>query len=400
MTDERQGAPPPATPLSAPPASAEQAAQHSRPRHPDRACLNCGNTAFGDYCPQCGQQKVDLQVSVSSMVRELLEDELLLGRRLPLTLMPLLFRPGFLTDEVLKGRIVRYVLPFRLYLMSSVVCFLLLSFVSISALEEQSSAAGPTVELSSGDGGERDLAQLDSAIAALDEQLANPDINAAAAIGIRTARAALVRERAEDALAAAADTVPPGPTASAVTGAAGDSADADPGSDEDPTGPGWMTIGNVSTGWARADSAIVKRLRRWNEMPRKQAEIDMVDTGFRYVPTIIFLLVPVFAGILKLLYIRHKRFYAEHMIFALHTHAFIFVVFTLMILLRHWIGGWPFVLLSFWVFAYVYLAMRRVYGQSHVKTFIKYWTLGWTYFWVLLIGVPVLFILSILIIPA
>jgi hypothetical protein len=393
MTDERQGAPPTA--------AAQASTQHSRPRHPDRPCLNCGNTAFGDYCPQCGQQKVDVQVSIGSMVRELLEDELLLGKRLPLTLLPLLFRPGFLTEEVLKGRIVRYVLPFRLYLMSSVVCFLLLSFVSISALEEQQAGAGPTVQISSGDTDQRDLAQLDSAITALDEQLANPDLNPAAALGIRTARAALVRERAEElAAAAAADTLPPGTTPSAVTGAPGDSADAEGESDEDPAGPGWMTIGNVNTGWERADSVIVQRLRRWNEMPRRQALIDMVDTAFRYVPTIIFLLVPVFAGILKLLYIRHKRFYAEHMIFALHTHAFIFVVFTLMILLRHWIGSWFFALLSFWVLAYIYLAMRRVYGQSHVKTFIKYWTLGWTYFWVLLLGVPTLFILSLLIIPA
>jgi hypothetical protein len=107
----------------------------------------------------------------------------------------------------------------------------------------------------------------------------------------------------------------------------------------------------------------------------------------------------VFAGVLKLLYIRHKRFYAEHMIFALHTHAFIFVVFTLMILIRRWLSGWPLALLSFWVFAYIYLAMRRVYGQSHVKTFIKYWTLGWTYFWILLFGIPALFIVSLLLIP-
>jgi hypothetical protein len=393
MTDQRQGAPPHA--------ATQQAAVHAHavPRHPERPCQNCGDPTFGEYCASCGQHKIDVQVSVGSMVRDLLEDELLLGRRLPHTLVALVFRPGFLTDEVLKGRIVRYVLPFRLYLMSSLVFFLLVSFVSMSALERQDGAQ-PTVRVTTGDSAGADLAELDSTIAVLDQQLADPDVNPAAAIGLRTARAALVREREEEAAEAAADSLSPGTTPSAVTGAPGDSAGSDEPADEDSDGPGWMNIGNVNTGFARADSAIVQRLRRWNQMPQDQAVIDMVDMTFRYVPTIVFLLVPVFAGVLKLLYVRHKRFYAEHMIFALHTHAFIFVVFTLMILLRHWIGGWPLVLLVGWVFAYVYLAMRRVYGQSHLKTFIKYWTLGWMYFWILLIGVPALFILSLVVIPA
>jgi hypothetical protein len=390
MTDERQGAPQPA---------ADQATDqpHARPRHPDRPCQNCGDTTHGEYCPRCGQHKVDMQVSVGSMVRDLLEDELLLGKRLPLTLVPLLFRPGFLTNEVLKGRIVRYILPFRLYLMSSVVFFLMLSLITVRALERTGSGQ-PTVRLDSGDDPTVDVAQLDSAIAALDEQIADPGTNAAAAIGLRTARAALVRERAEEAAAAAGDSVPRGITRSATTGASGDSLDAD--ADSDSAGGSWLEIDNIDTGSSRVDSAIAHRLTRWSQMDGREAAQDIVRTAFQYVPTIIFLLVPVFAALLKLLYIRHKRFYAEHMIFALHTHAFMFVVFTLMILLRSWIGGLPLALLMGWVFVYIYLAMKRVYGQSHVKTFIKYWTLGWTYFWVLLIGVPLLFVLSILILPA
>ena len=40
---------------------------------------------------------------------------------------------------------------------------------------------------------------------------------------------------------------------------------------------------------------------------------------------------------------------------------------------------------------YVYLAMKRVYGQGWLKTFAKYWTLGWMYFWILLFSIPVAF---------
>jgi hypothetical protein len=141
-------------------------------------------------------------------------------------------------------------------------------------------------------------------------------------------------------------------------------------------------------------------LDRWSSMPKDAALQDMLRTALGAVPLSMFVLLPVFAGLLKLLYIRHRRYYAEHMIFVLHTHAFIFVVFALMLLARNWIGGWPIALLLLWVFMYIYLAMRRVYGQSHLKTFMKYWTLGWMYFWILLLGVPLLVILSVVLLPA
>jgi hypothetical protein len=39
--------------------------------------------------------------------------------------------------------------------------------------------------------------------------------------------------------------------------------------------------------------------------------------------------------------------------------------------------------------------MRRVYGQGRAKTFVKLWILGWVYFWVLTITVPIAFLAAI-----
>ncbi|MBA2670756.1 MAG: DUF3667 domain-containing protein, partial [Gemmatimonadetes bacterium] len=69
-----------------------------------------------------------------TMILDLLDDELLINRRLPRTLFALFFRPGHLTAEHVNGRIVRYLRPFKLYLVSSVIFFLLLSFFSLRAL--------------------------------------------------------------------------------------------------------------------------------------------------------------------------------------------------------------------------------------------------------------------------
>ena len=49
--------------------------ESGRPRHPERPCLNCGDPTYGEFCPTCGQHKVDVQVSVRTMVRDLLEIE-------------------------------------------------------------------------------------------------------------------------------------------------------------------------------------------------------------------------------------------------------------------------------------------------------------------------------------
>ena len=69
------------------------------------------------YCPRCGQRNAERLASLGSRVRDALTDELSLEARLPRTLGALLFRPGFLTREYFAGRIARYVLPFRLYLL-------------------------------------------------------------------------------------------------------------------------------------------------------------------------------------------------------------------------------------------------------------------------------------------
>jgi hypothetical protein len=79
------------------------------------------------FCGHCGQRNATRLVSVRNMLMDALEDQLSVNSALPRTLAGLLFRPGFLTREYVEGRIVRYIAPFRLYLVTSVLFFLGLS---------------------------------------------------------------------------------------------------------------------------------------------------------------------------------------------------------------------------------------------------------------------------------
>jgi hypothetical protein len=95
---------------------------------PAHACRNCGTTAPGDYCPRCGQETSLALPTVRSMLREAAGRYVALDGRMWRTLLPLLFRPGFLTREYLSGRRRRYIRPGRLFLVLSIALFALLRF--------------------------------------------------------------------------------------------------------------------------------------------------------------------------------------------------------------------------------------------------------------------------------
>jgi hypothetical protein len=367
----------------------------TRRLRPHDRCLNCGDPTPGEYCRGCGQRKVDVQVSLRAMLADLLEDELTVDRRLPATFFALLFRPGQLTLEYVNGRIVRYIRPFRLYLVSSLVFFLLLSFTSLRFIRGQitEGASLPTVPDAV------TLAELDSAHAALTALLADPALPGVARVGLRQSRAQIERQRAavQAREAAAGGGLLPEAARDEAPDVAPESTAEETVTRPDDT-MAFLDGVRVNTGFAAVDTILYAKLQELRQMQPRQAAERLIGDFIGYIPTLVFLLLPVFAGVLKLLYIRRRRYYAEHFIFLLHTHAVIYLVFTLMLLLlvAGWLRGWVLAGLYGWLGVYVLLAMRRVYGQGWLKTVAKWWTLGWMYFWILALALPIAVVVTLL----
>ena len=102
---------------------------HSADQLPDkRACLNCGTELQGQYCGHCGQRASSRLISLWELTRDAFGDLFELDSRLWRTLVPLLIRPGRLTRDYLEGRRARYMPPFRMYLVLSVVFFVVAFF--------------------------------------------------------------------------------------------------------------------------------------------------------------------------------------------------------------------------------------------------------------------------------
>jgi len=309
-------------------------------------CPNCSTPVTGPYCAQCGQRHGPIRASLRRILADALEDQFSVNATLPRTLKALLIYPGELTREYLNQRIARYIPPVRLYLSRSLIFFLLVSFVT---------GAG---RVFSGTGG--DTAAGDS-------------IRAAVADSIM----AEVLPRVDSALVRAA--VPRDP-------------DPNPDPDRD-AGRGGVQINIANDGRDNIDINLGnERLNRYFEarlealvaMPPDQMKREVIDGFIENAPKVIFILLPIFALLLKIFYFR--RFYVEHFIFALHLHAFTFTVFTIILLLPDWI---PFVtgLLLLWIPIYALVAMKRVYGQGMFLTLVKWWTLGCAYMALLGFGI-------------
>lgn len=114
-------------------------------------CLNCGDTTPGRYCRACGQRKGEVRVSMRRLVAEVLEDQLSINSALPRTLTALFLHPGRLTAEYSRGRIASFIAPFRLYLVASLIFFLVASVASRLGLSAELTLNGQTPTQTAGD---------------------------------------------------------------------------------------------------------------------------------------------------------------------------------------------------------------------------------------------------------
>ena len=150
----------------------------------------------------------------------------------------------------------------------------------------------------------------------------------------------------------------------------------------DTWGPGFVD-GWVNDQIARANGNI-QRL--------KKDRTAFKDAVLSAVPTTLFVLVPVFALMLKLAFVFKRRLYMEHIVVALHSHAFLCLDLLLVLLVRAlegWVApnpgalatvfGWIEGLLILWMPIHLLLMQKRVYAQGWPMTLLKYFLLGTGY---------------------
>jgi len=107
-------------------------------------CKNCDAVLLGRFCANCSQA-ADVHVPTTlELAHDLLEGLTHSDSRLWRTLTTLWFKPGKLTEEFVAGRRVAYLPPFRLYLILSILFFLMASFLHMGVAYKFDEAMKPT----------------------------------------------------------------------------------------------------------------------------------------------------------------------------------------------------------------------------------------------------------------
>ena len=332
---------------------------------PPEACLNCGTPLQGQYCAHCGQRARGRLISIWELLRDAVGDLFEVDSRLWRTIIPLMFHPGKLTHDYLVGRRARFMPPFRTYLVLSIVFFLVAFFDparQLGILYEPEVTTGETVEQ------QRKTAN----------EIRREVLDDLAAEGIHVPR------RQDQGSEPGTDTGSESPDEPVgrdgvnvqvrTGGTSGINCDLD---DFTANGPDWFTR-----------RVTKERLQHVCERVAADDGRSFLNQLLDNIPAALFVLLPLMALALKMLYPLSKRYYVEHLLFVLHFHAFFFLILTLQILFSR-MAGWlafPELIINLSVFVvslyvpvYLYKAMRRVYSQGRAITILKYFILILTY---------------------
>jgi len=350
-------------------------------------CQNCGAELTGPHCAQCGQAAIDYRRSFRHVIVDVLDSFLNWDSKFFATIGLLIVKPWRLTNEFLSGKRVRYLHPLRLYLLASILFFFAVNY----------GAKG--LRLEPGKISEKNRTAIAAAVAEKrDEIEAEFDKE-----NLSTEE----RKKAQDALDYLTK---PSPAATAA-------AEQQPSPTITPTAspfePGKRTYGAVDERpflVFDADTKSSTPFERWLETRAKEKMGEhgtkmglFIATLFSNLPYMMLCCIPLFAFVLKVLYIRRHIFYIDHLIYALHIHTFLYTGVMLIVLATMGLNriappalaGWIIALLWILFVVQIFLSIRRVYRQGWFMSTLKFFVGSFVYLIVLFLALAATFFITL-----
>jgi len=321
------------------------------------SCPNCEKVLKKEmqFCPNCGQKNTDGKVRVFNYVKELFNLVFNIESKLFTTLRDI-FIPGKLTTEYFKGKRIRYFHPLRLFIVLAVLLLASITFslkddlINSDLLETTTITAATTIDI---------VQQIDS----FNQQgLKKQLYDSIAYCSIENFKYNIL----------------------------GNYEDVPAGSNKMSFNLGNNSINMKGSDMLRysAEELIEKNNIKgfWAQLLFKQGVkfFNDINSFSQYLignsVWLVLLMMPFFALILKLFYIRHSKYYVEHLVFSLHTHSFVFLLFTLTVLLNYFLNTDAFIgILLLTTAIYLCMALKAYYLQSWKLTLVKFFTISFFY---------------------
>lgn len=323
-------------------------------------CQNCEepfNEGF-KFCPNCGQKTND-ELTIGVLFYNTISNYFSFDARFLKSFIPLMFKPGYLAKEFIRGKRLLYLHPAQMYLFISVVFFFIFSF---SVRKQADTLNNDFQEIFNKDGN----VVLDSV------QIIKRD-------SLKQIKDSLNRKEIEKALR----------SNKFITGMSDKEIDSIVNMKELPK----KSDISFDFNEAKIDSLIeanasdkeiyesmgLKENDGWFKR-KMYAQVlkfykakdagNILKAFYDTIPIALFFLLPIFALILKVLYFRKGR-YAHHLVFGFYYFSFLFTVFSIIFAINGiWeIPDWIDWLVAFSTFIYLMIALKRFYGQG--------WFLSW-----------------------
>ncbi len=331
---------------SLPGAEAMVDAEQSTPKiNHNENCLNCGTKLQDVFCHHCGQKDLPQRQTLAELWTNFISSFWSYEGKFFLTTRYLITRPGYLAMEYNAGRRESYYHPARMYVFISFVFFLI--FFSLPEGKDN-------VELS-----DEDKEELSNTNRKVNKTLAAAGADTLAAISDP------VRTKADSSI-----TVVKKKKNRFNVGIS--KADYE-------TLKSYDSAQTLLTESERDNWFERKLTKRSIELNQKYKDDvsgfgrDFWKAALDNFSKVLFFLLPVFALLLKLLYVRKGHFYSEHLVFSIYYYNFFYFAGSVMML----VGlvpalGWLSTLIGFVIYFYLLLAMKRMYGQRWGKTVAKF----------------------------
>jgi Protein of unknown function (DUF3667) len=310
-------------------------------------CHNCQTPLSGPFCQACGQKAGHLHKPIWELTHDFVHSVLHWDGRIWVTLRAMMFTPAKHANDWINGRQMRYVPPIRLFVFVSLMIIALLSFTDVVLWQLKKKTYTPAEIAKAYDSQEGALLCLLGSV----DASAKPDSDSCESMesfspeyeGRFLSLASRNMGLKEDLIDTQNVTIKGG---------------ADPG----------KALGVIA---------------HFNDMMKKPKEFN--DAVSSSLSKYLLLAVPIHALLLKIFYIRRKRYLMEHVIFSLQSHTVLFLML-LVVLLLSWISRGSLsgdILMGGLFIAYsvhLFVAMKRFYGQGAIRTSLKYMTIGGLYF--------------------
>jgi len=368
-------------------------------------CLNCGHPLdiSDKYCPNCSQANSTKKLTLKDFFDEFFSSLLNYDSKLLKTLYALLLHPGSITKDYINGKRISYTNPFRFLLSLAFIYFLMFTFSNrFAGLDETArkfdgtiSGGGPvSYNIKSGDlkvdslkmkeQAEEVLSSLDSiekshpsVVFGLNklDSIKNTDPEVAMQLGILdsiTSSKGKKKKINKDSLMAAN---PAGyfDSINKKTGTSGfvEKVDFFVQMIKKDT---LYSYGQASEKYNLEDKLSNKLAFNFsnNILTIFQRPSSFLNATLSKLPFVIFFFMPVFTIFIWLVYIRKKYTYTDHLIFSFHNQSLLFILLILSLIVDSIFKiSTPGLFVTLFSI-YLFMAMKKFYGQGVFKTIVKY----------------------------